>query len=209
MKRPCWAWILSLLFHPLWLPWGILYVALHFYDSLFFLWSSHLPAALLKMAAVLWLLLPSGVLFLLKQARLIRSWEMEEARERRLPLLSLLPVYIFSAWAMHFWELDERLQALPAGVALSLLLALLINEYSKISLHTLAMGGATAFFAALAYHTHHIMLLFPLIASIWASGWVYAARLMLNAHSQAQLLGGYLLGSATMWGAYWYMAGGG
>jgi hypothetical protein len=206
MKRPGWAWILSVLFHPLWVPWLIFFVVLHFYASSFFLWSKQLPAWLLKLSAICWLLLPAVLLFIFKQAGIITTWEMEQARERRLPLLCLLAVYIFSAWAMHLWELDVRLQALPAGVALSLLLAFLLNEFSKISLHTLALGGATTFFAVLAYHTQHTAWLLPLIASIWASGWVYAARLELGAHTHLQLMGGYGTGMVAMWAMYCYTA---
>lgn len=207
MKQPRWAWGLSVLLHPLWMPFALMWLLLKAYAPLFFLWNHQLPGALLTLAAIFWLVLPAAFLLFLKQCRLIRSWEMAHAKERRWPLLFLAAIYGVSARGMYAIDLDGRLQGLAAGTSIALWLALFINERCKISLHTLAAGGITAFLGALSYHTRQPDLLYPFLGTIWISGWVYAARIELNAHSHSQLAGGYGVGMGAMLIAYWYFAG--
>jgi len=83
------------------------------------------------------------------------------------------------------------------GMAILVLLAMVINLFWKISIHTLGIGSVSGTFFGIS-----ILLqtnLFPLIAAlILLSGVVGWARLRLNAHNEAQVYTGFAVGFFVM-----------
>lgn len=200
-----WAWVVSILLHPLWLPFLLLAFLLYGLEIDAHWSDASLRKVILELAFWAWVVFPLLWLLLLKQLGLIRSWHMPHAKERRIPLALFLLIYAVSVWASFYLSLDNSIRILSAGVAAALLLALMINEYYKISLHTLSLGGSSAFMACILignYAQKATLIVLGLGLCLIVSIVVYAARLHLRAHTAWQLWMGYLVGSLSMGVSY-------
>ena len=83
------------------------------------------------------------------------------------------------------------------GATMLVLIALMINYITKISLHMTAWGGMFGTFLgmAISFHYNLTSLLYIIIFVI---GIIGTARLRLNAHTPAQVYSGFLLGTGVM-----------
>ena len=106
------------------------------------------------------------------------------------------------------------------GSTIALFLSLLLNSFTKISLHTVGMGGLLAGtffiryffsydsffvylpFGALNIHTNLVLLLVIVMA-----GAVGTSRLLLNAHNTFDVYGGYIVGVFSQIVAFRIMIG--
>jgi hypothetical protein len=187
------AKILSYLFHPLLIP---TYATLLLLNLPLFLSNS------LSMEARTWLLiLVSGFTFVIPVViittlyyfRLISSIELDQPKERTMPLL-------FSAMSYYALLYMLRQSGLPAyflyfiyGALLALLTGLMINLVYKISLHTLGWGAAVASLVGLSVKMG-VDIPLIIIAAILISGITGYIRLKINAHNPTQVYLGFVTG---------------
>ena len=84
------------------------------------------------------------------------------------------------------------------------LISLLVNYLTKISIHMVAMGGIFGTFAGLANGFHYDLWLILFILAL-ASGLTGFARLKLNAHTEAQVYTGFAVGVFVMMGLFLFV----
>lgn len=88
---------------------------------------------------------------------------------------------------------NELVFYMMAGATLSLFVAFIINIFSKLSLHTLAAGNLLALcLVMMRYSTYDLRFLF--VAMILLSGIIGVSRLILEAHTEKEVVTGYLAG---------------
>jgi hypothetical protein len=191
------ARILSYILHPLLIP---TYATILLLNLSFFLSYS------LSLEAKIWLLIMvSGFTFIIPVViitslyffRVISSIELEEMKERTMPLL-------FSAISYYALLYMLRKSGLPAyflyfiyGALLTLLVGLMINLVYKISLHTLAWGAAVASLVGLSLKME-IDIPLIIIFSVIIAGLAGYVRLKLNAHNPTQVYLGFATGAGII-----------
>jgi membrane-associated phospholipid phosphatase len=97
------------------------------------------------------------------------------------------------------------------GATMAVILSFLINVFSKISMHTVGMGGFVAMIMLMATHSY-VSLEWVILLAIMLAGFTGTARLMLKAHEPTDVFGGYVVGIGTQFLApavlsflKWYM----
>ena len=90
------------------------------------------------------------------------------------------------------------------GATVLVLISLLINYLTKISIHMLAMGGLFGTFAGLAIGFHYDLRLLLFLLAL-AAGLTGFARLKLKAHTEAQVYTGFGLGVLVLMGLFLFV----
>lgn len=192
MKRL--ATLISIFSHPI----GIPLVAVVVYFNLFpVYYETPIIVAKTLATCILTIFIPVIFLFILKSFRLISSFRLPSAKERKLPLLFCLLIdlviinYIFDIYEFRhlfffFWAL------LLSGIITFLGL---IFRF-KVSLHSLGLSSLTFFISYLSYD-FSINLVNLIALLVLLTGIVSTSRLYLKAHSVSEIVLGCFLGFST------------
>lgn len=153
---------------------------------------------------------PLIAIAMMRMLRMISSFEMPDKQERIGPLIV---TGIFYLWLYINIRNNDHiptvLSAFVLGSTISVFLALFINSFSKISLHTIAAGGLTTGMIFIIFNSSfgYTDLTFPfsdwvirlsdrIIVAIIViiAGTVGTARLYLKSHIPQEIYMGYLAG---------------
>lgn len=185
-----WGNFVSYLFHPAFVPLALC--------GLFFtlptnLQPTGLPYLYLIVLGVGTLILPLISLGLFRWAGLISSIHMPSSRERRWPLILFALSYYSSRVVLLRLGLDGPMEALLLAGCFCMITFSILSPWTKPSLHAAAMGAALGFVVYLyvAGLVHSVLWPFYILL---LGATVASARLVLQAHSPAQLLTGWLTG---------------
>ena len=187
--------IFSILFHPVFVPTITVFLVVKIYSNIIILENQ--AGIILIGTCVFSLILPLLSVFILLLTKKIDSLEMPKKEERFLPIL------FASVWMiLGFNFMKEILSYAPImksiylGAIYVMLIALLITKKWKISLHMLAIGGATGVFIMLEFLFGQNLML--LLITILISGILGYSRLSLKAHSLNQIYAGFIVGNIIM-----------
>ena len=187
--------IVSILFHPVFVPTITVFLVVKIYSNIIILENQ--AGIILIGTCIFSLILPLLSVFILLLTKKIDSLEMPKKEERFLPIL------FASIWMMlGFYFMKEIFSYAPImksiylGAIYVMLIALLITKKWKISLHMLAIGGATGVFIMLEFLFGQNLML--LLITILISGILGFSRLSLKAHSLNQIYAGFILGNIIM-----------
>jgi len=125
--------------------------------------------------------------------RIISKLEIDNNKERLLPLMTVAIMYALSWYFMSRVSMPPILLNIILSSLISVLISSIITVFWKISLHCIEMGGLLGFVFYLA-NQKDLSVLFIAFIVILVSGLVASARLYLNRHSQAQVYVGYTIG---------------
>lgn len=191
------AKIISAIFHPLLVPTYALLILMNLQTHSILAIPADFRYIIVGFVFISTFIMPSALIFLLLKAGKIKSLEMQTRRERILPMLLIAGAYYGTYYLLKQTSLSELITLFMVGSTMLVLVALLINYATKISLHMIAWGGLLGTFLGLAIRFQYNLnlLIFIIILLI---GIVAAARLKLNAHSPFQIYLGFLLGTTGM-----------
>jgi membrane-associated phospholipid phosphatase len=161
-------------------------------------------------------LLPGVGVALMKMLGLIKSFEMEDAKDRIGPYIV---TGIFYLWLFkNLWSgggAPWLYVVFTLGAALGLFLAFFINNFTKISAHATGVAGFATLALLAAFEWSGTYITLPLFGgslqvSLWAvavlcivfAGLVGTARLALGAHTQLDVWRGYMAGAGSVLCAY-------
>ena len=139
-----------------------------------------------------------GISFILMYRRgLITSIEMDNRKERNIPLFIILS-YCLILYFLFFFKapnlvLPIYIYAIPLTGIIVSITSLGINLWTKISLHASGAGilcGYICAFTAQQLQVNHLLV----IMAFLISGLILSARLILNKHTPFQVYLGWLLG---------------
>ena len=192
------ARIISYVFHPLLFPtYGTLLILAsnpnrfgYFGDKVHIVW--------LIIVFALTFVFPSVWLFMMKRLEMINSLKLENAKERIVPFIAAGTFYLWTAWMFKpnvnmKIPSNEFIFYLMLGSCISIFTALLINIFSKVSLHAVGAGnfvGLTLVLVGLSTYD----LRFLLMAVILLAGIIGASRLVLKVHTTTEVFTGYAVG---------------
>jgi membrane-associated phospholipid phosphatase len=162
-------------------------------------------------------LIPAIAVLMMRFLGLVESLELRDQRERIGPYIV---TGIFYLWLFINFRNDPNMPppfpAFVLGSVIGLFLAFFINNFSKISAHTVGMGGLVGmllllpslgsfdpiFFNLGPLGTMRTTLGALLLFAIVCAGLVGTSRLLLRAHEASDVYGGYLVGVASMFFAF-------
>lgn len=191
------ARFLSVLFHPLLLPsyFLLLIFSLKFYISIIIPIEAKLM--ILALVFVVTCVFPAVFMLIIKNKGLIKSIQMETKEERNYPYI-ITAIFNFSAYYMiRQIQIPEVYYLFFLGSAVLILVSMVINLFTKISIHMIGSGGITGAIAGISLRLNINLVLFIALAII-ISGLVGFARLKLKAHNSIQIYAGFLSGLVIM-----------
>jgi hypothetical protein len=189
------AEILSVIFHPLFIP---LYGLLIIYSSPTLL--SFIPLQVKRMILVLVMannvLLPISLAIVLYARGAIASLRARGRSERVLLLTFALLMYSLTAFVLLRIQVPSLFKAYLVSIAVVTLVTLLITVKYQISMHAIGFGGLLVlviFMIAL----YHISMVWQLFAVVLAGGAVMSSRIYLEDHSPAEVWSGLFTGASV------------
>ncbi len=195
-----WAtWILSVLFHPVFIPFYTVW--LYFSVSSFYFFDYFKLLRLFFISAILVPLLLQMILYYLK---ILHSFFLNDLRARIYFGLFMAMIY-FVLWRsiFHIETLREPARYF-LGIAMGLALTVAVNliRRCKPSLHLLAMGGTLVFLMhwSVVYRENMLDWISVLVL---LTGLLAFSRYYLRAHTLGELLAGWLLGMLGMGLGLW------
>ena len=198
------ARIISVLFHPLLMPTYaallLFHIPSHFNFVLPLNYQYLVPAFVFATTFLISALL---MLIYLKMG-MIKSLEMNDRKERILPLITMAGIYYLTYYLLKQGSIPTLFNFFMLGATMLVLLSLLVNYLTKISIHMVAMGGIFGTFAGLAISFHYDLRLILFLLAL-AAGLTGFARLKLNAHNQVQVYTGFGLGVLVMLGLFLFV----
>jgi len=173
---------LSLVFHPL-LFTTYLVILLSIFLPRFLLIPSNAIWKFAGFVAVITFVFPVANMIMLKAFGTISSLEMESRRERIVPFL-MITIFYAVVCGMFFYKVSVNLNfnKMMMIVTAMTAVATIVTFFFKISVHSLAMGGAIGIIMPLNKVADG-ELLYPVVAMIFLTGVVMSARLYLQAHT--------------------------
>ena len=193
--------ILSYLFHPLFIP-GYLMLLLPLLDPLY--WMIVPVKMWLLISAIVWIsaiIFPLLLVFLMIRMKWLSSAMMEGREDRIFPLVIMTIFYFLTYYLIRELYLPKGFLLFILGSVVLVITTLIITLFYRISLHTIALGGASGLFFALSWIAGGDYLL-CLIVTILLSGFIGWARLDLQAHKPAEIYTGWVLGFLVIGGAF-------
>lgn len=149
--------------------------------------------------AIITAAIPMALLLLLFRAGRISDMCISRRRERTVPMIVAVLAYIGAAIYLGVLHAPSWLCFFFFGAAAATLTAMLVNLWWKISAHGIAIGGMAGmmlWLTASGLATVNAMLW--LTAVIIIGGMVGSARLVLERHTPAQVVAGWLLGVVSV-----------
>lgn len=143
------------------------------------------------------LVFPLLFMFFMKKRGMIKSIQMETREERVFPLITTSIFYFMAYFMLKDIEVLGLFRYFLLGSLVLLIIALLINFITKISIHMIGAGGMFGALVGIAIRMN-ADILGLIILSIFLSGLTGYARLQLKAHNQAQIYYGFLCGFFIM-----------
>ena len=191
------AGIISLLFHPMLLPTYMLVIFFYIPGFTIFSISTEIKFYLIAFVFIMTFGIPASLVFMLKRLKVIESLQMDNRKERLMPLGIMAGIYFITFYSLNHIGSLALFNLFLLGVAVVSLVAMVITLYTKISLHMIGAGGVSgAVLGLLLVYPVDVRWLFYLV--ILLSGVVGYARLTVTNHTLRQLYNGFMMGFVLM-----------
>ena len=202
--------LISFLFHPILFPtYGTLLILAanpnrygYFGEKLHIVW--------LIIVFALTFIFPAIWLLMMKRLDMIQSLALDTANERIIPFIATATFYLWTAWMFKPHNVNmkipsnEMLFYMMLGSCFCIFLALVINIFSKISLHAAAAGNLLGLtFILINSSTYDLR--FVLVGVILLAGIIGTARLILSAHTSREVFWGYFVGFSAQFIAFTFV----
>ncbi|WP_207491747.1 hypothetical protein [Aridibaculum aurantiacum] len=209
LPQPAWlkalAKVLSYLFHPLFIPTYLAAYIIFQHPYAFAVFDEKQKILRLVSVFIITAFFPGITVFLLWRLKFADSIFLRTQKERIIPYVSSI-IYFF--WAFY---VTKNLAGTPPamvflflGIFLSTSAALMANNYFKISMHALGVGGAAAFMILLSIATRQPIGMAITVTTLVA-GLVCSARLIVSDHHPAEVYWGIIIGGLSQLVAYWFI----
>jgi len=204
------ARLISFLMHPLFIISYVLFFLMQVNPYIFGYSGPKSQGLIVISIVTISFMFPMISILLMKALGLIQTIEMKDKKERIGPLIV---TGLFYMWlyvnVRNNTNIPDVLSFFILGSTISVFMALMINSFTKISLHTIAMGGLTAGIMFIIFNwtygtvdipfpwfNFHLRISDRLVAMIVVilAGAVGSSRLYLKAHKEDEIYGGYLVG---------------
>ncbi len=193
--------VISIVFHPIAIPTFIFASIFGFAPMLARPLSNEALLYILVAIFITTFVIPLCSMGVLKLSDYISSLAMKDRKERVIPFLFVSVFYGITTYMFYAkMQLNKVLVLIMLAITLISFLIALITFFWKISAHSAAIAGMMGFFISIMVRYSLETFLVPVILSVLLVGVVMSARLYLNSHTPAEILGGGILGFALSFG---------
>ena len=216
------SWGLSVIFHPLLIAFYMLILLLLINPYLFGVSSiSDVGAKRILLLVFLYtFFIPAISITVMYFLGFIKDINAPDREERIGPYLVTGMLYLWVYYNFYkTGQLPTAYVSFLLGIVVALFLAFFINIFSKISIHTVGMGGLLAMtvisFGWFSYGSFalptalfgltEVSMLSLIMVILVLAGMVGTARLLLKAHDPSDVFGGYLVGFTAQFFAFLYI----
>lgn len=197
------ARLLSYVFHPLFIPVYVSAYLIYVYPYSFAALQPEQKGLRFISLFIITCFFPAVTVFLLWRLKFAESIMLRTQKERIIPYVACI---IYYWWAFY---VSRTLPGSPGiltyfllGLFLSVSVALMANNYFKISMHGLGVGGAVAYFILLSsVSTEHIGQALALVTVL--GGMVCTARLIISDHHPMEVYSGVFVGAICQLVGFW------
>ena len=199
------ASIVSYVFHPLFIP---TYVFLFLLKAFPYEFADITDWQLqMRLFGVFWLtaFFPAFAVFLLWRLKFSESIFLRTQKERIVPYV----ISMFFYWWMYY--LSRNFQDQPIvlrfffmGIFIATVFGLILNNYFKISLHAMGVGGATTAIILFSIY-YHLNYGGVIGICILLTGIVCSSRFLVSDHTNKEIYIGLAVGVCCQLLAYWFI----
>jgi membrane-associated phospholipid phosphatase len=208
------AQLISILFHPLFIL-CYAYVLLAIFnpflfgeastDRVFILGDRHAKGIWFINILLFSCVIPVVGILLMRGLGMVSSFSMPTKDERKIPYI-LVGMFYMAMVAQNNYNtsLPLEIKIFALGATIALFVAFFINLFTKISMHTVGMGGFLAMLViiiARSYGGAGQLFVFGILAC----GLVGTSRMILGSHNSSDIYGGYFVGFLCQFIALNYM----
>ena len=198
------AKIVSMLFHPLLIPTYAMLILVNTKTHFTLVLPENFRYLTVLFVFLTSFVLPLLIMLILLKLGKIKSLEMVTRQERVLPLFIVAIFFYITYYLLKQGPHFVIFNIFMLGATLLVILSLLINYITKISIHMVALGGLFGTFIgfdlALRLDLRALLSVIVLVAGI--TGF---SRLRLKAHTNGQIYGGFLLGTIFMFALFLFI----
>ena len=148
------------------------------------------------------LFLPLVTVLLLKGLGFIDSIQLRTQKERIIPYVACITFFFWSYYVAKQLDDPGELRAFLLGLFVTAAVALYLNNYFKISMHTLGAGGMTALFVLLLL-SGRLDSGFWMVVALLLAGLIGTSRLLTGSHRPFEIYAGYLTGFVVQVICWW------
>ncbi len=188
------AKVISYIFHPLFIP---TYVYFFLTQAFPYEFSGMLGSDAGFRTIVVFIntaFFPGVAVFLLWRLKFIESIFLKSQKERIAPYMIVM-VFYWWLWYLskNFTDQPFELRVFFLGTFLTTPVALVLNNFFKISMHAIGVGCAAAFIAILAF-VKSVDMTAAVAVSLLIAGLVCTARFLVSDHTNRDVYAGLILG---------------
>jgi membrane-associated phospholipid phosphatase len=147
------------------------------------------------------MLFPAFILLIFKKLDIIGDYEVSEQKERIFPYLIFVFFYLLSFLTFRPKEVssivfmeDPLIATVILGATLSLFMAFFLNNFLKVSVHTVGVANLFVFCCLVSKYTQKNIFAIVII-SLLILGLVGSSRIFLRAHTVREVYYGFLCGA--------------
>jgi hypothetical protein len=197
--------LFSYVFHPLFIPVYIAAYLIYLHPYFFSVYSPQQKFIRLLSVFVITAFFPAITVLLLWRLQFADSLFLRTRKERIIPYVASI-IYFFWAFyvSRNINETPPIMVSFFLGTFLCTSAALMANNYFKISMHALAVGGAAAFMILLGLSSQEAMGI-QVAAATFIAGLVCTSRLIVSDHQPGDIYSGLLIGFLAQIVAYYFI----
>ena len=214
------AHLLSVLFHPLIIMTYVMILLLLINPYAMGLRTVSEGSLLILQVFMSSFLIPAFATLMLRLLGFVESLQLKDRQERIGPYIICGTFYmVLFLFFYRNHTIPNSISTLFLGTVIAIFIAFFINNFSKISIHTVAMGGLVGMLVVTMMLTNYagftvdipligqqtVRLNVLLIGAILIAGLVGSARMLVGAHTPGQIYSGYLVGFASQFIAYMFL----
>lgn len=198
------AKFISVIFHPLLIPSYAMLLLINTRSHYMLILTEQSRYIAFLIVVLTSFILPAILIFLLLKMGVIKSLQMKNRHERILPLFLTAIFFYGTYYLLKQQPYFALFNFFMLGATLLVIISLLINYLTKISIHMVAQGGLFGALAGytFAFNQNYAWLLYLVTLIAGLTGF---ARLKLKAHSEAEVYTGFGLGVLVMLGLFLFV----
>lgn len=184
----------SYLFHPLFvIGWVVLYL-LYRNNIVFVGMADDLRIVVFLRVFSTSIFLPLVTVLLLKGLGFIQSIQLHTQKDRIIPYVACITFFFWSYYVSKQLNDPLELRAFLLSAFIAASASLLINNYIKVSMHAIGVGGMLCFFILLLF-ANQVDEVLPLLAAVLITGITCTSRLVASNHTTAEVSVGLIAGA--------------
>jgi hypothetical protein len=184
--------ILSYLFHPMLIP-TFVFALIQYTNPFLFQGIGFSNISPLFPVFLFTFIYPAIAFLLLRKLDFIDSFEMPDKKQRIIPLIIAIILYVWMYLILKSKNFPYITKAFMLGAIISLFISFVINVFHKLSLHMVGISGALTMIMLLLMVSESDMSYY-FLAIVVITGALATARLYLNAHTMKEVYTGFLVG---------------